>query len=380
MRPTAQERSAASAKRLRCSRALLPALLASALLIGIPPASAAPLYSGGLSPTIYQLRADLNDDHSVDGADDSNAFYGDTSIIDGMLDCDSWSDDVNRGTEGSTTITDDDDCTLVGYDGSSDGVTIDVVDGEFATMDGVAIASGTALPFTFNETDPDDPSIINAQFGWSVIEGRVDSDRNGEIDMFDQAYGLIGSLDDAGLGDPFDGTDVLAGGCPGRRNCREMHSICRSIPCQFNGMVDLNSDAEITNADTCSRCFFGKGVESGLVTTHDGGGGEPSPTPPPAIMHERTASMAFGQQLVATGMVAVTDGTTACFTDVPVQIQRRVNGHWRTVGTTTTDLNGAYRVHPGRRDGKYRARAPRTTLASGDICANATSAPVWNGS
>lgn len=72
-------------------------------------------FSGGVSPTIFGSLADLNGDGVVDGADDSNAFYGDTSIIDGALDCDAWTTD-NDGTAGDGTIDGSDDCTLIGYD------------------------------------------------------------------------------------------------------------------------------------------------------------------------------------------------------------------------------------------------------------------------
>src|SRR5918994_3908230 len=85
------------------------------------PAGAVP-YSGGLSPTIFDGMADLNGDNEVTGRDDSNNFYGDTDIIDGMLDCDAWAT-PNDGAAGSGVIDTDDDCTLVGYDGTVDGVT-----------------------------------------------------------------------------------------------------------------------------------------------------------------------------------------------------------------------------------------------------------------
>jgi hypothetical protein len=42
------------------------------------------------------------------------------------------------------------------------------------------------------------------------------------------------------------------------------------------------------------------------------------------------------------------------------------------------DGNGAYRVHLRDRVGKYRAKVPRTTFASSDICAGTTSPSVWN--
>ena len=54
------------------------------------------------------------------------------AIIDGRLDCDAWVAS-NDGTGGDLAITVDDDCTLVGVDGTVDGVTIEVVDGLFQT-------------------------------------------------------------------------------------------------------------------------------------------------------------------------------------------------------------------------------------------------------
>src|ERR687897_3071228 len=67
------------------------------------PAGAVP-YSGGLSPTIFDGRADLNGDNEANGRDDSNNFYGDTDIIDGMLDCDAWAS-PNDGAAGDGVIT-----------------------------------------------------------------------------------------------------------------------------------------------------------------------------------------------------------------------------------------------------------------------------------
>ncbi|HZA26143.1 MAG TPA: hypothetical protein VE915_00645, partial [Actinomycetota bacterium] len=112
-------------------------------------ALAAP-YTGGFSPTIVAGKADLNGDGVVTGRDDSNAFFGDTHIIDGGLDCNAWLTVENDGTEGDGMIDGNDDCTLVGVDGTPDGVTIDVVDGEFQVADG-------PLPLVFNATDPDNP-------------------------------------------------------------------------------------------------------------------------------------------------------------------------------------------------------------------------------
>ena len=62
-------------------------------------AAAAP-FTGGVSPTVFDQVADLNGDDVVTGRDDSGAFYGDTAIIDGKLDCDAWTG-TNDGTGGS---------------------------------------------------------------------------------------------------------------------------------------------------------------------------------------------------------------------------------------------------------------------------------------
>jgi hypothetical protein len=46
--------------------------------------------TGGFSPTIVGGGADVDGNGVVNVSDDANAFYGDTSIIDGKLDCDGW--------------------------------------------------------------------------------------------------------------------------------------------------------------------------------------------------------------------------------------------------------------------------------------------------
>lgn len=213
-------------------------------------------FSGGFSPTIYGGLADLNGDGLVNGRDDSNAFYGDTSIIDGALDCDNWTSD-NDGIAGDGVINSDDDCTFIGYDGTADGATIDVVDGAFD------IANGP-LPTVFPQIgDADNPDVGDSAFGWSTIGGRVDSNGNEVIDSGDCAFGLIGETVDDGLGDATDGADVLA------------NDGAESNPCGFgsvtgpdpgnNGLVDLNSDMAITAADSCNDCFFGHDLANGFV-------------------------------------------------------------------------------------------------------------------
>jgi hypothetical protein len=225
---------------------------------GVVQAEGAPAdtgFSGGFSPFIVNGLADLNGDRVVNGRDDSNAIYGDTSIIDGGLDCNAWVTD-NDGTAGNGAIDTGDDCTLIGYDGTANGVTIEVVDGEFQVSNGF-------LPTILNANDPDNPDVGDSDFAWSAINGRVDSNGNEVIDFNDCHFGLIGVLDDNGLGDATDGADILG------------NNQANTDPCGFgapapaaadNGLVDLNSDHDITSADSCKNgCFFGHNVRLGLV-------------------------------------------------------------------------------------------------------------------
>ena len=207
-------------------------------------ASAAP-FSGGLSPTIIGGKADLNGDGVVNTADDSNAFYGDTAIIDGQLDCNTWLAVENAGTAGDLSITAADNCTLVGYDGTADGVTITVTAGQFTAWSG-------PLPTVFNAAAPNNPDIGDSDFAWSTINGLVDSNGNETIDAdgSDCSFNVVGTADilgnDAALTDP-----------------------CGFGPAEpafaDNGKVDLNSDGAITSADSCTRCFLGRRVIQGVV-------------------------------------------------------------------------------------------------------------------
>ena len=215
-------------------------------------ADAGPL-TGGFSPTIVGGGADVNGDGLANGSDDANAFYGDASIIDGKLDCDAWGAVANQGDAGDGSITPADDCSLVGYDGTPDGVTIDVVNGFFQVADG-------PLPTVFNASDPDNPDIGDSDFAWSARDGRVDSNGNELIDGDDCHFGLVGETNDVGLGDPTDGTDVL--GNPGANQC----GFASAPNTADNGLVDLNDDADITSADSCSNgCFFGLDIATGKV-------------------------------------------------------------------------------------------------------------------
>jgi hypothetical protein len=403
-------------------------------LVGAQTAAAA-VFTGGFSPKIFSGGADLNGDGVVNGRDDSQDFFGDTDIIDGKLDCDTWgtaAGDENDGTAGDLVINGSDDCKLVAYDGTSDGVTITVTDGAFGWP------TGTALPTVYNEANPDSPGVAVADFAWSTILGKVDSNGDEVIDGNDCTFGLIGQIVDSGLGDPKDGADVL-GSATGPTGC----GFAATIPDANNGLVDLNSDETITSADTCTNgCFFGHNVTLGLVQI-EGSTSAPtitsfSPTSGPVgttvtingtnftgatsvkfngvtatfivnsatkitatvptgattgrisvttpggtatstsdftvtTAHLRSITLSLRRHLVARGMVSVeAGGPTTCVASVPVKIQRRSGGSWKTVGKTTTNDTGAYRKRIRDRAGRYRSVAPLITVGT-DTCNRAVS-------
>jgi IPT/TIG domain len=417
-------------KSVRTGRAaafVVASALVVGFLAGIPAVSAA-AFSGGFSPTIVAGGADLNGDGAVNGRDDSNAFFGDTSIIDGHLDCDLWGVTKNAGTAGSGTITAADDCTLVGYDGTDDGVTITVTDGVFGWP------TGTALPTVYNAADPANPGVFASDFAWSTIGGKVDSNGNESIDGDDCTFGLIGQTVDAGLGDPKDGADILGSNA----GCGFAGSPLSST---LNGLVDLNSDEAISAADSCTNgCFFGHNVTSGIVqgaaamptitsftptagpvgtsvtitgtnltgatsvkfngvsatitsntatqiktkvptgattgpitvTTANGTATSATNFTVTSPPHARTISLRLRDSLVARGTVTVSDGFAACADSVPVKVQRRVPGHWKTVKSATTSSTGTYRTHVRNRHGRYRSVAPIVVKGT-DTCGRAVS-------
>jgi hypothetical protein len=84
--------------------------------------------------------------------------------------------------------------------------------------------------------------------------------------------------------------------------------------------------------------------------------------PPPGVEvdcfpHTRSIALSLRRHLVARGMVSADDGFTACAATVPVKIQRRVSGNWKTVASATTTSTGAYKKRIPDKTGRYRARA-----------------------
>lgn len=104
---------------------------------------------------------------------------------------------------------------------------------------------------------------------------------------------------------------------------------------------------------------------------------DPAECGPVVTTHARGITLALKKHLVAKGTVSLSDSAdtlTACFAGVPVKIQRRKSGHWKNVGTTTTNDNGVYKRRIKDKPGKYRALAPKVSLNDGaDLCLKAKS-------
>jgi subtilisin-like proprotein convertase family protein len=91
------------------------------------------------------------------------------------------------------------------------------------------------------------------------------------------------------------------------------------------------------------------------------------------VKHARSISLDVGRK--ARGQVSVTDGFSACASEVPVRIQHfdAGTGRWKTVASALTKANGSYTAGGVADSGKYRAIAKKTTLPTGDKCLKATS-------
>jgi IPT/TIG domain len=93
----------------------------------------------------------------------------------------------------------------------------------------------------------------------------------------------------------------------------------------------------------------------------------------PAV-HSRSVTLRLRRHLVARGVVSSDDGFAGCVAGVPVKVQRRVEGEWKTVRTTTTSPTGSYGRRIPDKAGRYRARAPRIDVnGSFEICLRAIS-------
>ncbi|MGH2659737.1 MAG: hypothetical protein ACRDHS_08755 [Actinomycetota bacterium] len=96
-------------------------------------------------------------------------------------------------------------------------------------------------------------------------------------------------------------------------------------------------------------------------------------TSPSSEEHRSRVTLRLRGDIRASGYVKIPDGTAECKGDRTVRIQRRVSGHWRTVGRDQTTANGYYAAQLAPREGGYRARVLEMSLADGLICMAATS-------
>jgi hypothetical protein len=109
-------------------------------------------------------------------------------------------------------------------------------------------------------------------------------------------------------------------------------------------------------------------------------------TPPPDCApvtgneHSRSITFKIKKTGKASGVVSSTEDPafTDCVASVPVKIQRKKNGAWKTVGKTTTNDTGAYtkKVKNPKGKQKFRALAPKVSLGDPvtDVCLKARSA------
>jgi hypothetical protein len=76
----------------------------------------------------------------------------------------------------------------------------------------------------------------------------------------------------------------------------------------------------------------------------------------------KSVTLRLVRSLVARGAVSADNGFTPCAASVPVKIQRRVAGEWKTVRTTSTTPTGSYRRRIPDTPGRYRATAPKVPI------------------
>ena len=106
----------------------------------------------------------------------------------------------------------------------------------------------------------------------------------------------------------------------------------------------------------------------------------PDCTPDTGNEHARSITFKIKKSGAASGVVSSTEDPafTDCVAAVPVKIQRKTSGGWKTVGKTTTDDTGSYskkvKNKPGKQ--KFRALAPKVSLGDPvtDVCLKAKSA------
>jgi hypothetical protein len=409
------------------------AAVAVVMLLAPLPASAVS-FTGLVSPTIYGGLADLNGSGTVTAADSWAAFYGDTDIIGGALDCNNWNNGgnvPNAGVAGDGVIdTDpngDEYCRLIGYDGTSDGLIIGVEQGHFSYMAdhawsvAVNIPDGFVLPAVFNAAEPNNPDVGDSDFAWEVLNGRVDANGDEAIGDGDFAENIVNGWNIVAVGDSTPPVQTAA----------------------ENGLIDTTGDHAITAADDSPAGFFGHAVVDGFV--------QATPTSLPTITSISPTSGPVGTTVTITGTFlsgatvklgsttatvtsntgttlkftvptltpgaytvtvttavgsattsfTVTTGPTTferdisfglrhgagvlsangrvvgdepqCVANVKVKLQKKTENGWKTKASDRTTELGRYHMVVNDRPGRYRTLAPKLVLSNGDVCLKAVS-------
>lgn len=264
----------------------------------MPVAAQAAPFTGTFAPTVVGGLADLNGSGTISSADSWVDFYDSTDIINGGLDCDNWGATVNDGSDGDGVIDFLDDCELLGYDGTSNGVTIIVSNGSFVEKDGLAFPDKTKLPAVFpNVATPANPSVVQADFAWQAIGGAIDVNQNGLISAADCAEDIV------------NGWNIVA-------------SLCNGVPSSDNGLVDTTDNFVIGTEDDSASGFFGMAITDGVVQ------GAPV-TVSPLTFSPASGPVGTKVTLKSTGLTGATkvefNGTSAAFTvDSDTQISTTV--------------------------------------------------------
>ncbi len=214
-----------SGSRRAASLVVLAAVLLTGMWLLRSPQQvrAATAFSGTITVTMINGAMDVNGDGAITTADDATDLLVLTDIIDGLVDCDG-----GLGADGDQAITAADGCAII----TKSGVIYLVVEGVIRATGGISGPLGGTLALTFTS-----PSVT-----WTVIDGFVDSNGNGQVTSVDCHTNLVGDLDVAGL------------------SCGE--NAVDASPYGRVGTLGAGAFAP----HTCSNnCFFGKDVQSGIV-------------------------------------------------------------------------------------------------------------------
>jgi RTX calcium-binding nonapeptide repeat (4 copies) len=283
----------------------------------IPTAALAAPFTGQFAPTVVGGLADMNGSGTISSADSWVDFYDSTDIINGGLDCNNWGATINDGSAGDGVIDFLDDCTLVGYDGTTDGVTIVVSNGNFVEKDGLPFPDKTKLPSVFNAAHPNNPSVVQADFAWQAIGGAIDVNQNGLISANDCAQDIV------------NGWNIVC-------------TLQDAVASADNGLIDTTDNFVIGTEDDSASGFFGMAVTDGAVQAG------------PLSTAGLTFSPASGPvgtkvTLKSTGLTGATkvefNGTSAAF-------------------TVDSDTQISTTVPTGATDGPIKVTTPTTTQTS----------------